>query len=73
MKALHIIAFVLLIVGGINWGLEAFEYNLVTMIAGVDSMVTKVVYVLVGLAAIYEVATHKNTCKMCGDVSVKAA
>lgn len=73
MKVLHIIAFVLLVVGGINWGLEAFGYNLVAMILGADSVATKVVYVLVGLAAIYEVATHKNTCKMCGGASAGVA
>jgi len=34
MKALHVAAFTLLAVGGLNWGLSAFGYNLVNMIFG---------------------------------------
>jgi uncharacterized protein len=45
---------VLLIVGGLNWGLVgAFNFNLVTTLFGTVSVVTTVIYVAVGLAAIY--------------------
>ena len=45
---------VLLIIGGLNWGLVgAFNFNLVTTLFGTVSVVTTVIYVAVGLAAIY--------------------
>ncbi len=49
---LNKIAFVLVIVGALNWGLAAFGYNLVDMIFGMGSMAAKVVYVLVALSAL---------------------
>ncbi len=66
MKALHVIAFVLVIVGALNWGLYAFGYNLVAMLVGSWPVVEQVVYILVGLSAIYLAATHKGDCKTCG-------
>ena len=65
MKVLHIAAFSLLVVGGLNWGLSAFGYNLVNILLGSWPPVETVVYVLVGLSAIVEVATHKQSCKAC--------
>lgn len=65
MKALHMVAFILLVVGGLNWGLTALGWNVVNMILGSWPMVEKVVYVLVGLSAVYEVVTHKDRCKEC--------
>ena len=66
MKGLHMVSFTLLVVGGLNWGLSALGWNVVDMILGSWPTVEKLVYILVGLAAIYEVATHKANCKMCG-------
>ena len=37
---------------------------------GMGTQITMIVYVLVGLAAIYELVTHKKTCKMCGKGSM---
>ncbi|MBL8029682.1 MAG: DUF378 domain-containing protein [Candidatus Doudnabacteria bacterium] len=72
MKALHMVAWILVIIGGLNWGLHAFGYNLVDMIFGAGSALSKVVYVLVALSAVYELVTHKQTCKMCaGEMSSK--
>ena len=65
MKFLHMIAFCLLIVGGLNWLLVAFNYNLVEMIFGSGSTLSMLIYVLVGLSAIYEVVMHKKQCKVC--------
>ena len=65
MKALHIVAFVLLVVGGLNWGLSAVGYNLVNMLLGSWPMVEKAVYIVVGLSAVYEVIFHKENCKTC--------
>ncbi|OGF82305.1 hypothetical protein A3B18_03120 [Candidatus Giovannonibacteria bacterium RIFCSPLOWO2_01_FULL_46_13] len=65
MKALHMIAFILLVVGGLNWLLVAFDYNLVDSILGAGSAGAMIVYVLVGLSAIWEVLTHKKNCRNC--------
>jgi uncharacterized membrane protein YuzA (DUF378 family) len=43
------------LIGGLNWGLVGiFNYNLVTSLLGDASMMTKVVYALVGICALYE-------------------
>lgn len=48
------IALVLVIVGGLNWGLVgAFNFDLVAAILGVMSTLSRIVYILVGLAALY--------------------
>ena len=59
MKLMHTIAFSLLIIGGLNWLLTAFNYNVVDMIFGAGSAISMVIYVLVGLSAIFEAhSTH---------------
>jgi uncharacterized membrane protein YuzA (DUF378 family) len=56
MNAADYVAWLLIVVGGLNWGLVgAFKYNLVDKIFGAGSTISKVVYVLVGLAAVYSV------------------
>ncbi|MBS1954354.1 MAG: DUF378 domain-containing protein [Cyanobacteria bacterium SZAS-4] len=55
MKNMELLAIVLLVIGGINWGLVgAFNYNLVTSLLGDGSTMTRAVYALVGLCALYE-------------------
>lgn len=54
MKTAHLIALILVIVGGLNWGLVgAFDFNLVDTIFGEASALSRIVYVLVGLAAVF--------------------
>jgi hypothetical protein len=54
LNTLDWIALVLVIVGGLNWGLVgAFDFNLVDSIFGEGSALSRIVYVLVGLSAIY--------------------
>lgn len=72
MKAMHMIAWILVIIGGLNWLLTAFHWNLVEKIFGTGT-VSMVIYVLVGLAALYELFTHKKTCKVCASNSQPAA
>jgi len=58
MNALDKAVYTLLVVGGLNWGLVGFfKYNLVDKIFGVESTGSRVVYALVGLAAVYGVWT----------------
>lgn len=74
MKILHIIAFILVTVGGINWGLIGLStllggtgasWNLVSMIVGSWPMLEAVVYVLVGLSAVWLAVTHAKDCRAC--------
>jgi uncharacterized membrane protein YuzA (DUF378 family) len=65
MKAVHIIAFILLVIGGLNWLLFAFGWNLVSTIFGAGSMLANAVYILIGLSAIYEALMHGKNCKTC--------
>jgi uncharacterized membrane protein YuzA (DUF378 family) len=62
MKKLDILAAVLLVVGGLNWGLwGAFEFDLVAaLLGGSTAAISKIVYALVGLAAVYQVFTLKS-------------
>lgn len=54
LNALDWIALILMIVGGINWGLVgAFGIDLVATLFGEGSGISRAVYVLVGLAALY--------------------
>jgi uncharacterized membrane protein YuzA (DUF378 family) len=71
MKYLHYVTFGLLVVGGLNWLLVAFNYNLVDMIFGAGSTLSMVVYILVGVSAIFEAATHKSNCKECSAPSAQ--
>ena len=50
------IALVLLIVGGINWGLVGgFDVNLVTQLFGPRSLPSRLIYIAVGIAALYAI------------------
>lgn len=66
MKALHMVTFLLLVVGGLNWLLFALVgWDVSKFLGGMDTMLAKVVYILVGLSAIFELVTHKKSCKEC--------
>jgi uncharacterized protein len=62
MRKLETLATLLVIVGGLNWGLVAVaEFDLVATIVGLDfgetNAASRVVYGLVGIAAVYKLAT----------------
>lgn len=53
-KTIDLIALILLIIGGINWGLVgAFDFNVVQAIFGSIQIVADIIYVLIGISAIY--------------------
>lgn len=61
IAALSSVALILVLVGALNWGLIAvFDFNVVTTLFG-SGIVTKVIYVLVGLSAI--AVGYKSYCK----------
>jgi hypothetical protein len=62
MKNHHIvdlIAFILLLIGGLNWGLVGlFDWDIIGAIFGDMSAFTRIIFVLIGLAAIYRIAMY---------------
>ncbi|HEY9583731.1 MAG TPA: DUF378 domain-containing protein [Candidatus Paceibacterota bacterium] len=63
MKALHTISFILVIIGGLNWLIVGlFDRGIADLIG---YPISRIVYVLVGIAAIYLIVDHKRTCKQC--------
>lgn len=64
---IHTVTFILLIIGGLNWlAVGLFGWDLGMLFGGQMELISRVIYVLVGVAAVYEVATHKANCKACG-------
>lgn len=58
LNGLDWLFFILLIVGGLNWGLvAAFEFDLVATLLGEMSLLARIVYGLVGISAIYVLAS----------------
>lgn len=55
MKVLNLLTLVLVIVGGVNWGLVGLaDVDLVATLFGAGSILSRVVYVLVGLSAVWQ-------------------
>lgn len=74
MKALHMVAFILLLIGGVNWLLVGILGKDLFVLLGMNmgDMVPKIVYILVGVSAVIEAVTHKSNCKMCSSGSAPA-
>lgn len=73
MKILHYVAFILTVVGALNWGLVGLgwilgggaNWNVVNMLFSSSMELEGIVYVLVGVSAVWLVLGHKKACKMC--------
>lgn len=66
MKGLHMVTFLLVSVGALNWGLVGlFNFNLVTALFGSLPALERIIYVLVGVSGVYLIAQHKGDCKTC--------
>ena len=74
MKALNWLSFILVIIGGLNWGLVGlFDFDLVAAIFGQMSFLSRLIYDLVALGAIYLlVRGGKMMSKPAGDSGVNA-
>ncbi len=65
-------AWILVMVGAVNWGLIGLggfmnaNWNVVGMILGGMPQLEWIVYILVGVAGVYEIVSHKGMCKACG-------
>lgn len=59
MKILAMVAFILTVIGGINWGLVGLlDMNLVTAVLGTSASLVKIVYILIGVSAVYVLVTR---------------
>ena len=64
MKILHMVAFTLLVLGGLNVGLTALGVGLIgSLVNGLG--LGSVFNILVGVSAVYIAATHMGDCKAC--------
>ncbi len=64
---MHYVTFGLMAIGGLNWllvGLLGWDVGM--LFGGQAAMVSRVIYVLVGLATVWEIVKHKGCCKACG-------
>ncbi|MBD3380636.1 MAG: DUF378 domain-containing protein [candidate division Zixibacteria bacterium] len=60
MKTLDVIVAALLVIGGLNWGLVGiFGFDLVASIFGDMSFLSRIVYAVVGLSALYQAVQWK--------------
>ena len=68
---LHKIAFILVVIGGLNWGLVALgtymgsNWNVVNLLLGSWPAVETIVYLLVGASALVLLFGHKKECRAC--------
>ena len=61
MKKIDVVAAVLLVVGGLNWGLVGVaQFDLVAALFGELSPLSRVVYLLVGVSALYQAAQWRG-------------
>ena len=65
MKILHIVSFLLVIIGGLNWLLVGiFQWDVGEIFGGQANLISRIVYILVGLSAVYLILTYKESCKI---------
>lgn len=61
LKSLDVVVWSLLTIGGINWGMIGiFNIDLIAVLFGSMTMVTRLIYALVGISAIYEILGIKS-------------
>jgi len=71
MKSMHYIMHLLVIIGGLNWGLVALgnwmgsNWNVVNLLLGQWPTAENIVYLLVGLSALMMVFSMKKDCREC--------
>jgi len=73
MKGFDVTVAILLVVGGLNWGLVGLlNFDLVAAIFGDMSLVSRIVYLLVGLSAVYQGLQWKAIQRRWGLASARA-
>ena len=73
-RAIDVITYVLIIIGALNWGLIGFfAYNLVATMFGEMTVLTRMIYTLVGVSAIYQLLSLPGILRRWGTASRAAA
>lgn len=71
MMIVHRITLVLLIIGGLNWGIVALGGYSVDLVAGIfggpDSLLSRIIYGVVGLSALYQLGPSIRVLRGQGD------
>jgi len=63
MKGLHMLTYLLIIIGGLNWLLVGiFGWDVGELFGGQTAIVSRVIYILVGLSALLNLFTNKKGC-----------
>lgn len=67
MKSLHMVTWGLIIIGALNWLLiGVFSWGIGDISSSNAWMIiVRIIYILVGVSALYEIFTHKQNCKCC--------
>ena len=66
MNIMRTIAYVLVMVGAIVWGFVGlFDYNIVAALFGDGTILARIIYSLVGVSALYLIATHEQEECLC--------
>jgi uncharacterized membrane protein YuzA (DUF378 family) len=64
MSKLNKFSFLLTIIGALNWGFVGlFEFNLVEVLFGEMTFLTRIIYILVGIGGIFGLLNLKKCCK----------
>jgi uncharacterized membrane protein YuzA (DUF378 family) len=73
MRTLDVVAAILVVVGALNWGLVGlFQFDLVAAIFGDAAVLSRIVYVVVGLAGLFQVVQWKAIQRRWGSAAVPA-
>jgi uncharacterized protein len=63
---MHAASFILVVVGALNWLLYGlFHWEIGSLVGGMDGVVARIIYIIVGLGGLYMLINHKKDCKMC--------
>lgn len=63
MKAINGIVLALIVIGAINWGLVGlFNFNLVTFIFAKATVVSRIIFTLVGIAGLWSLTFFARLC-----------
>lgn len=61
MKTLKILSLLLVVIGAINWGLIGFfRFDLVSMLFGQMTIISRIIFALVGIAGLYSISFFNN-------------
>ena len=64
---MHAVSFILVIVGALNWLLMGlFSWDIGMIFGDAGNTIARIIYILVGLAGVYLIFSHKKDCMMCG-------